>query len=1062
MKKTFVSRTMSCLAALLMLTGGWRTNAAYLADALNEVYEVNIDTQNRPFAWPIPDSNSISSCFKDGREHNAIDIPAPQGTRVNAAADGVVTVAATGCTHNYGKSKSCGCNNGAGNYIMIRHDIGGTTYYTCYMHLTSVQVAKGDSVKCGAQIGTSGSTGYSGGFHLDFSIRKDQSASSYAVDPGYYTQLPSKLVYKGTSPNCCLPWLKEVTTTAGPFDKSSSKSSNEAQIYKYLTEELGFNTAVACAALANIDKESGFDPQNSYLEKDGGLSYGICQWHLTRFDGLKSFCSKKGYDYRTLDAQLKYLKYEFENSYQTQYQKLLTYPDTKDGCGDASYYWAEKFEVCAKSQWDVRKNYAMKEYWPKYHTGPEDNYVIIHYNSNDAKMTDQNTAYYVGNGNNVYRKSDNKLLGPKWKYGYQDEYGLVDYDTIGLTPGEPGLYFAGWCRDPNGRGTIWAMDDPKVSANDIYPEIEQHSGEVTLYAIYRKYNVAIRYNANHGMLTPDSKYHLASDNTIIRTADGVVDLNNWQIDTTGGTLYNASTFGLIKLGYRFIGYSTRGIDRIFDQDEVITAKDVFPDIVSKNGTCLFYARWEANVLTVHYALNGGCFTNASDYCEKGGMVSYKSDGSLRANRYKYDTDVNLCNCTTLGIYKSGFRFVGWELPDGTVIDEDQNIKAQDVCAKLAEGDQEITVRAKWELVSPTVKIYTNTSGRNYILGSDLDCDRIETLGYDGLSTNQVEELNGERILTVSITEDDTEMKTRKFSLQTSLSDCASYSGEMPSPDTYYLSFYASAASGAKLGARFGYTALEKSVELTDKMKWYSIKLNRTELSDNWIHFHFSSAGAYKLSHLMLTDHEVKEGDFIAESETEPVTVLTSDSENPQLPVLTQEGYRLKGYFTQRTDGTQVTELDMSQSMILYAQWEYDLPDSISMTFGEQCSLSLPETLTFKSGNPDVLYIAPSGTMTAVGTGNAILFVLENGEIIKQISVNVAAEAPKAQMLPGDVDGSGDVNVADAVLLARFLAEDTEVSVSTEGKVNANINGDDEINSADLSMLLEILADIRAE
>ena len=147
MKKTFVSRTMTCLAALLMLTGGWRTDAAYLADALNEVYEVSVDTQNRPFAWPIPDSNSISSCFKDGREHNAIDIPAPQGTRVNAAADGVVTVAATGCTHNYGKSKSCGCNNGAGNYIMIRHDIGGTTYYTCPLKPRSLdgRTGRGDT-----------------------------------------------------------------------------------------------------------------------------------------------------------------------------------------------------------------------------------------------------------------------------------------------------------------------------------------------------------------------------------------------------------------------------------------------------------------------------------------------------------------------------------------------------------------------------------------------------------------------------------------------------------------------------------------------------------------------------------------------------------------------------------------------------------------------------------------------------------------------------------------------------------------------------------------------------
>ena len=284
MKKSVFLRTMSCFAVLLALIGGRITDAAYLAEALNEVYEVSVDTQNRPFAWPIPASNSISSCFKDGREHNAIDIPAPQGTRVNAAADGVVTVAATGCTHNYGKSESCGCNGGAGNYIMIRHNIGGTTYYTCYMHLTSVSVAKGNSVKCGAQIGTSGSTGYSGGFHLDFSIRKDQSASSYAVDPGYYTQLPSKLVYKGTSPNCCLPWLKEVTTTAGPFDKIADKSSYESQIFKYLTEELGFNTAAACGVLANIEAESGFNPN---IYGDGGTSYGICQWHAERMTNLQ-------------------------------------------------------------------------------------------------------------------------------------------------------------------------------------------------------------------------------------------------------------------------------------------------------------------------------------------------------------------------------------------------------------------------------------------------------------------------------------------------------------------------------------------------------------------------------------------------------------------------------------------------------------------------------------------------------------------------------------------------------------------------------------------------------
>ena len=60
---------------------------------------------------------------------------------------------------------------------------------------------------------------------------------------------------------------------------------------------------------------------------------------------------------------------------------------------------------------------------------------------------------------------------------------------------------------------------------------------------------------------------------------------------------------------------------------------------------------------------------------------------------------------------------------------------------------------------------------------------------------------------------------------------------------------------------------------------------------------------------------------------------------------------------------------------------------------------------------------------------------------------------------GDVDCSGGVNVADAVLLARFLAEDSEISVSAQGKANANVNGDADITSDDLTRILEYLAGI---
>ena len=62
-----------------------------------------------------------------------------------------------------------------------------------------------------------------------------------------------------------------------------------------------------------------------------------------------------------------------------------------------------------------------------------------------------------------------------------------------------------------------------------------------------------------------------------------------------------------------------------------------------------------------------------------------------------------------------------------------------------------------------------------------------------------------------------------------------------------------------------------------------------------------------------------------------------------------------------------------------------------------------------------------------------------------------------ELLKGDVDCSGEVNIADAVLLARFLAEDTEITVSAQGKENAELSGDSVLDTADSTKLLEFLA-----
>ena len=113
---------------------------------------------SRDWAWPVPDSNRLSSCFGDGRGHNAIDIAAPKGTNIVAAMDGTVVRTYTGCTCNYSKSGNCPCGScgNLGNYIYIEHKYGGKTYVSRYGHLTKVSVSKGQTVKKGQVIGTVG------------------------------------------------------------------------------------------------------------------------------------------------------------------------------------------------------------------------------------------------------------------------------------------------------------------------------------------------------------------------------------------------------------------------------------------------------------------------------------------------------------------------------------------------------------------------------------------------------------------------------------------------------------------------------------------------------------------------------------------------------------------------------------------------------------------------------------------------------------------------------------------------------------------------------------------
>ncbi len=89
--------------------------------------------------------------------HSGIDIAAPYGTAIKAAASGTVTY-------------SGNANDGYGYYIIISH---GNGVSTVYAHCSQLLVSAGQTVSQGEVIAKVGSTGNSTGNHLHFEVRKN-------------------------------------------------------------------------------------------------------------------------------------------------------------------------------------------------------------------------------------------------------------------------------------------------------------------------------------------------------------------------------------------------------------------------------------------------------------------------------------------------------------------------------------------------------------------------------------------------------------------------------------------------------------------------------------------------------------------------------------------------------------------------------------------------------------------------------------------------------------------------------------------------------------------------
>ena len=204
--------------------------------------------------------------------------------------------------------------------------------------------------------------------------------------------------------------------------------SNEQIIYKFLKNDLGLNDAQACGVLANIYGESRFDPQAYCIDVDGYPSYGLCQWHVSRYETLKSYCEMNDLDYTTVKGQLQFLKYELLGYEQYAYSMILGLPNTEDGAYQAGYNWSRYFGRGASSLYELRGNLAKTMFWPKYGSQggspyaevSEGTYYIIN-NSNGLYLTVPSHGQSNGDDVSVGSLSDSryfKFTLRKGNYGY--------------------------------------------------------------------------------------------------------------------------------------------------------------------------------------------------------------------------------------------------------------------------------------------------------------------------------------------------------------------------------------------------------------------------------------------------------------------------------------------------------------------------------------------------------------------------------------------------------------------------------------------------------------------
>ena len=189
---------------------------------------------NNPLTWPV-DPRYISAYYHDadyfesvGSEHEAIDIPAAQGTEIKAPMAGYIYFVNSPTATGYG-------------YFAIKHPNG---FMTVYGHVSEINVSKYDFVEKGQVIGlsggapgTKGAGPMSSGAHLHFEVWQNRET----VDPLRFMDL-TYLRFESLSNKYKYKFIEDLKIRYGymanttKYDSFTLHGNTEIERQKYLLD----------------------------------------------------------------------------------------------------------------------------------------------------------------------------------------------------------------------------------------------------------------------------------------------------------------------------------------------------------------------------------------------------------------------------------------------------------------------------------------------------------------------------------------------------------------------------------------------------------------------------------------------------------------------------------------------------------------------------------------------------------------------------------------------------------------------------------------------------------